>query len=85
MARFLKDMVKASRDEEILSSYDKEAEQRAASFSDGYDDGHDNGYNEKAREVAEAMLKNGYVISEIIKISKLTEKEIEEIKKKLEV
>ncbi len=81
MAKFLKDMVKASRDEEILSSYDKEAEQRAASFSDGYDDG----VVEARREVAETMLKNGYDISEIIKISKLTEKEIEEIKKNLKV
>ena len=85
MARFLKDMVKASRDEEILSSYDKEAEQRAASFSDGYDDGHDDGVAQNRREVAEAMLQENLDISLISKISKLTEKEIEEIKKKLEV
>ena len=66
-----------SNTDDTINPYDKRKEEMTKNYKEGYNAG----IHKQIREMAETMLQNGYDISEVIKISKLTEKEIEEIKK----
>ncbi len=87
MGEFLKDAINASYDDDVLQSYSKEWEIRDASleegYNSGYETGHDEGIEQAKREMAKDMLKENEPIEKVIKYSKLSEKEVKEIKKSL--
>ena len=85
MEKFLEDAVKLSRNEDLLESYYKVEADIELAADEANERGLKQGVSQTRREVAETMLQNGYNISEVIKISKLSEKEILEIKKDLKI
>ena len=85
MEKFLEDAVELSRDEDLLESYNKVEADIELAADEANERGIKQGVSQTRREVAEDMLKENLDIQMISRISKLTEKEILEIKKDLKI
>lgn len=86
MEEYIKDATEASLDEELLVSYDKEkalyelgtSEGEKQGYERGEKQGFEKGEKSGRREVAKNLLELGMKIEEIMKVTGLTEKEINE-------
>ena len=84
MEEFIKDAIKASKNEILLEAYDKEwalkDEGKREGYDSGYDSGFDDGIEQTKIEIVRNMLKENSGIDFISKVSGLSIEKIEEIK-----
>ena len=84
MEEFIKDAIKASKNEILLEAYDKEwalkDEGKREGYDSGYDSGFDDGIEQTKIEMVRNMLKENANIDFISKVSGLSIEKIEEIK-----
>ncbi len=78
MEEFIKDAKDASRENDTLTSYDKEWETKLW----GREEGREEGIEETKINIAKNMLKKGMEISLISEITDLSEEDIKDIKSK---
>ena len=78
MEEFIKDAKDASRDNDTLTSYDKEWETKLW----GREEGREEGIKETKINIVKNMLKDNLPIEKIIKYTSLTEEEIKDIQSK---
>ena len=99
MEEFIKDAIKASKNEILLEAYDKEWALKDEGKREGYDSGYDSGYDfgvtdginlgieqgieQRNIEMVRNMLNENISIDLISKVSGLSIEEIEEIKNKM--
>ena len=84
MEEFIKDAIKASKNEILLEAYDKEwalkDEGKREGYDSGYDSGFDDGIEQNKIEMVRNMLTKNLDINLISEITGLSLEEIEEIK-----
>ena len=84
MEEYQKEVSDVSHNKAVINKYSKEWEEEQRALEWGII-GKEQGVSQTKREVAENMLQDNEPIEKIIKYSKLTEKEILEIKKNLKI
>lgn len=85
LENLLSDLLKMSKEERIVSAYDKRLAEIEQATRDGIEQGIEKGIEQNKLEVVKKMLEENIDVKTIIKITELPEEDIFAIKKDLEV